>query len=450
MICQTLLSTKVPSKAVAFSSTLMKVWNCINGQSINIRIGNKSLITRVVNAGIPGNKIIFSPEMSRQLYLPYTNSTRASFFNKTLRMGPVIAILTTGYTGNPATPFGERSALFKGFIQAGSEEKPFFYVFTPEMVDWTNQVISGWYYERETARWVRKTSPFPDVIYERLPNRKAESLAYVQDCLARLKENNQCQVFNQGFFNKWSIHKMLNRDITTAEFIPESYLAPSIEKLKQLLQKYNMVYLKPSGGSLGLGIFRITYDPKKGYLCRYHNGKSVLQRFDSLEKLISTYFGGTRFKHYIVQQGIRLIRYQDHPVDFRVHMHKDRSDEWKVIAIGSKVAGDGCITTHVRTGGFIVPTDELLTTQFGEYAKEIETDIQQAAIRIAQALEQQVDGPLGELGLDMGIDVFRKVWLFEVNAKPGRHIFHHPSLREAGHQSAKCITDFSLKLTNFL
>jgi hypothetical protein len=221
-----------------------------------------------------------------------------------------------------------------------------------------------------------------------------------------------------------------------------------------MLDKHKMVYLKPSGGSLGLGIFRITYHPKEGYFCRFHQGKqNVLHRFKSLERLIQHYFGSiqsARFKQYLAQQGIKLIKHENRTVDFRVHLHKDGSNEWKVVAIGSKAAGFGCVTTHVRTGGSIIPTDELLKKVFKENAGEIEDYIQNSALAIAYALELQVNGPLGELGMDIGVDRSGRVWLFEVNAKPGRHIFLHPSLKEAGRKSAKYITDFSLKLANFI
>jgi hypothetical protein len=452
LICQTRLNSQTPSKAIILSRSLMELWGCSNGQSINVEVGNKSIITRVIRGKAKGNQIILSPSMARQLLLPYTGPVRAAFLGKTLKIGPVIGILTTGYTGNPAAPFGIRTPLFKGFIHAGSEEKPFIYVFTPDMVDWQNQTIAGWYYRQ--GRWVRIVSPFPDVIYERVPNRKAESLGHVQACLARLRQSAQCKIFNQGFFNKWSVHLLLSNHETAREFVPETYLSPSINVLKKMLEKHSMVYLKPSAGSLGLGIFRITRHPKEGYFCRFHQGtKNVLHRFRSLEKLISHYFGSSqseRFKRYLVQQGIRLIKHDGRPVDFRVHMHKDGSGNWKVVAIASKAAGFGCVTTHVRTGGSVIPTDELLVQIFRENASNVEKAIETAAILIAEALEEQVSGPLGELGMDMGVDRSGRVWLFEVNSKPGRHIFLHPSYREAGRQSAKYITDFSLKLADFI
>ena len=236
--------------------------------------------------------------------------------------------------------------------------------------------------------------------------------------------------------------------------MPETLLAPTLQELKSMLDEYQMVYLKPSGGSLGLGIFRITHHPGKGYYCRFHkDNKNVLHLFRSLEALIRHYFGSLhspRFKKYLVQQGIRLIRYNNRPVDFRVHMHKDGTGNWNVVAIGSKAAGFGSVTTHVRTGGSIISTDQLLTKTFRQHAWEVKKIIVRSAILIAQTLEEKIDGPLGELGLDMGVDRNGRVWLFEVNAKPGRHIFLHPSLRKAGRKSAKYITDYCLNLTNFI
>lgn len=457
IICKTYINEQTPLKAIALSHALMEQWGVTKGQSIKVKIGNKVLLTHVAKAKVKGNKIIFSPTMAKDLHLPFTGELRVSYDKQILRLGPVIGILTTGYTGSEISPFGIRDELFQSFIQAGASEKPYIYVFTPEMIDWDNKTIRGWYYRKSISkgvdRWVRYVSPLPDVIYERVPNRKAESLLHVQSTLQRLKTANKGKVFNQGFFNKWSIHQILSDDPITGEIVPETYLSPSIETLHEMLKKHQMIYLKPNKGSLGLGIYRITRHHDKEYYCRFHQGeKNVLHRFQSLEKLIKHYFGNqnNRLSHYLAQQGIRLVKYENRPVDFRVHMHKDGDDEWQVVAIGSKAAGFGCVTTHIRTGGFIISTDELLETLFAEDADIIEENIKIAAIDIAQSLEDQITGPIGELGMDMGVDRNGNVWLFEVNSKPGRHIFHHPSLREAGIQSAKYITDYSMRLADFI
>ncbi|MXQ54136.1 YheC/YheD family protein [Shimazuella alba] len=451
IICQTQLSHATPAKAILMPASLCDQFGFQNGQSIKMEIGNKSVITRVIATRMMEAKIILSPPIARHLSLPYTGMMRAVVHNRTLKLGPVIGILTTGFRANTTNPFGGRTSLFQSFIRAGNTDKPIIYVFTPEMVDWQNRVVTGWYYR--FGKWVKHVSPLPDVIYERVPNRKTENLSYVKNCITRLKTLTKCQIFNQGFFDKWSVHEWLYQDKETRKYIPETVLSPSVYILQQMLEKHDMVYLKPIRGSLGLGIFRITQHPQKGYYCRFHGGdRNVLHRFATLESLLAHYFrkNGERFKGYLAQQGIRLIRVQNRPVDFRVHLHKDSTDKWKVIGIGTKLAGIGSVTTHIRTGGTLLSTKQLFEKNFGRRASRILEELKATAISISEVLEENADGPLGEIGMDMGIDQDHHIWLFECNAKPGRHIFDHPTLREAGRQSAKCITEYSLRLAEFV
>lgn len=451
IICQTQLSHATPSKAILVPAKLCDRFGFFNGQSIKVEIGNRSVISRIITTKITEAKIVFSPILARQLSLPYAGKVRVTVQNRTIKFGPVIGILTTGFRPNIAMPFGGRSSLFRSFIQAGDSEKPFIYVFTPEMIDWQNRVVTAWYYR--TGKWIKHISPLPDVIYERVPNRKAENLAQVQSCISQLKTLTKCQIFNQGFFNKWSVHEWLFQNETTQKYIPETVLSPSVQTLQQMLEKHEMVYLKPIRGSLGLGIFRITYSSSKGYYCRFHGGdRNILHRFTTLESLLSHYFhkNKQKFKGYLAQQGIQLIQIQKRPVDFRVHVHKDHTDQWKVVGIGSKLAGIGSVTTHVRTGGTLLSTQQLFDKNFGNKAELMLQSLKDTAINISEVLEENADGPLGEIGMDMGIDQNFRIWLFECNAKPGRHIFDHPTLREAGRQSAKCITDYSMRLAQFV
>lgn len=451
IICKILISDKLPAKSIILSRTLMKDWKLKNGQFIKVGIGNQSVILRALGSKHSGNDLFFSPTIARQLMIHPQLQIRAKMWNQQLKLGPVIGILTTGFTGNPLKPFGGRSTLFKSFIQAGNSEKPLIYVFTPEMINWQTKTVSAWYFKN--SRWSAHPSPLPDVVYERIPNRKAESLARVKSCIQRLKNRENCLIFNQGFFNKWSVHLLLSNHPKTAAMIPETYLSPTLATIENMLKKHYMVYLKPSGGSLGLGIFRITYHPKEGYYCRFHQGEqNVLHRFQTLEKCIQHYFAHQpgRFRKYLVQQGIRLIKHHQRAVDFRIHLHKDSNANWQVVAIGSKMAGTGSVTTHIRTGGAVLSTYDLLRHVFQQNANAMEIKLKQKAKMIAQVLEEQIDGPLGELGMDIGIDQNGHIWLFEINAKPGRHIFHHPTLRKAGRLSAKYITDYSLKLANFI
>lgn len=455
-ICKILLTHKGPAQRLTVTKALNKRIGCTHGKQILLKLGNR--FTQVQIFQVPGNRpqLALSNTLAQQLLLPYAGPIRIVYDAGILRLGPLIGILTTGYTGNQTHPFGKRSSLFRWFLEAGASENAFLFVFTPEMVDEKQRSISGWYYRhmgKGSKRWVRYISPFPDVVYERVPNRRSENLKHVQSCLLRLRETRGCQIFNQGFFDKWVIHRLLSQHPVTHFWIPETFLAPSLKTIEDMLERHHIVYLKPSRGSLGLGILRITKPPDHSYLCRFHSRRTVLHRFERLDQLLHHHFGHQpeRFRNYLVQQNIALIRYNGRPMDFRVHMHKNRQGVWKAVALGCKIAGPGSITTHIRTGGHITSSKDALAAIFGPQSTTVYKNIVTASIKTAETLESQTTtGPLGELGLDIGIDKNGHVWLFEVNAKPGRHIFNHPSLREAGRESAKCITDYSLRLANFI
>ncbi|SFX60063.1 YheC/D like ATP-grasp [Thermoactinomyces sp. DSM 45891] len=451
IICQVSITSHLQSPLIALSRSLMEQFRISKGQTIKVGFGKKNVETRVIPNKSPDGKINVSRSLAQSLSLPFSGKLLVTFQDRRLRIGPVIGILTTGFTGNDNKPFGTRSRLFSYFTSAGSALYPCMYVFTPNMIDWQRKVIQGWHYQNSS--WSKKTFPFPDVIHERSPNRKAETIYSIGSTVNRLRNTAKIPIFNQGFFNKWTIHQHLSSTPKANPYIPETVLAPSLPTLQRMLDQYSMVYLKPARGSLGLGIFKVTRHPQKGYNCRFNQGKkSFVHRFPSLSKLITHFFGrgGGRFQGYLAQQGIHLIKVKDNPVDFRVHLHKDYTGKWKVVAVGSKAAGSGSVTTHMRTGGTVIPTEDLFRVTFGDDSQRIKNQLEKASITIAESLEKQLQEPLGELGLDMGIDQNRKIWMFESNSKPGRHIFLHPSLKDAGRKSARCITEYSLKLAEFI
>lgn len=459
-VCQIHRLKSAPTKAVIITTSLMKKLGCVSGTSIRISCGNKQVISRIVSVrDKPGDVIYVPPSVAHALALPTVPISRVSYHHKTLRLGPVIGILTTGYTGSPSQPYGGRTSLFKQFLTAGRRDAPIFFVFTPSMVNWQDETVTGWFIRYHPTLkqyiWKAERAPLPDVIYDRVPNRKKEMDPAVIACKERLRQRHRVRSFNQGFFNKWDVHERLYNHPSVSAYIPETIRSPDVSILKHMLDRHRMIYLKPSGGSLGIGIIRITYHPQSGYYCRYHtwySQRNVLKRFTSLDHMLRTIFSRQteRMKRYIAQQGIRLIRYENRPVDFRLHMHKDRQNEWQVVGMAAKVAGTGSVTTHVRTGGSVMPAEQLFQAKYGHKGVELKHKLQQAAKEIATVLEKTTDGPLGELGMDMGLDVNHNVWLFEANAKPGRHIFYHPHLRAAGRESAYYITEYSLKLADFI
>jgi hypothetical protein len=69
-----------------------------------------------------------------------------------------------------------------------------------------------------------------------------------------------------------------------------------------------------------------------------------------------------------------------------------------------------------------------------------------AALCLSKALESQVEGIIGEIGFDLGIDKEGRVWLFEANSKPGRSIFTHPNLKDSDLLTRKLTFGFGVFL----
>jgi hypothetical protein len=257
-------------------------------------------------------------------------------------------------------------------------------------------------------------------------------------------------IFNWSFFDKMDVYRLLEGE-EAYKYVPDSNMSPSASKIRDMVKKHRFVYLKPTAGSLGNGIYKLTYVPNRGYFARYRRGSSnVLLRFGKFSELMRM-LHRTRghLKNYVIQQGIRLIEIDGNPLDFRFHLNKNGYNNWVVAGIGAKRAGRGSVTTHVKNGGQIMTPEKALERVYGARSDIILQNAKQAAIRIAEALEKKYNHRLGELGLDIGIDQKDKIWMFEANSKPGRSIFKHPALKSQGKASLQHILEHCIYLSNF-
>ncbi len=405
---------------------------------------------------LPSNKkiIYITSKLKEQLLLPYSKNIILQKMDNGLRLGPLIGILTTDLTGNkfsnPVTrekhPF---SLFFKGLLAPEPFYPAYYFVFTPNHVNWQSKTIKGYFYKANTKQksWELISIPFPDVVYNRIPNRTIEN----KESIAYFKQEYLVQggkLFNSNFFNKWDMHKILEENEQIKQFIPDTYINPSLTIFEEMLEKHPIVYLKPSNGSLGLGVYRIERR-SNDYLVHYrHGNQNKTLTFKKIKSIYQYIFTRKKTLRYLLQQGIDLIDYQQNPVDFRVHLNKNIANEWQVVALGAKVAGKGSVTTHLRTGGKLIDAQQFLEAKYNKQAISMQNAIYTASIQIAKTVENYLGQPLGELGLDIGIDKNNQIWLFEVNSKPGRSIFKHPSLKAASMESSKRLLEYSIYLAN--
>ncbi len=435
---------------VYMTPSLLKQLDFTGKRTIRLLMGNCSVHATLKKLNRSGKIMYLSAGVRQSLRVPKIGpvSVQTSGDNE-LRLGPLVGILTDTLRSGESYPFGLRAGLVKQIIKVG-ENKSYTFGFTPSDINWREQTVNG-FFLNANGGWYRRTVPLPDVVYNRLPNRKAEASAYLRSFRERFV-NHSIPFFNWSFLNKADVYRLLDNDPEALAHLPESINNPSPEIIKDMLQKHRFLYYKPTSGSLGIGIYRLTYQPGRGYFARFRRNKqNVLLQFKSFASLMRMLQArhGDRLSQYVVQQGIKLIEMDKCPIDFRFHMHKNGNNQWVPAGIGAKKAGRGSVTTHVNSGGSLLTPKFALSRSFGDQADIVLERAKAVAVKLSEAIERNYSHQLGELGLDIGIDQDGDVWMFEANAKPGRSIFKHPALKSEGRASLSYIFDHCLYLSRF-
>jgi hypothetical protein len=443
--CTILISPR-SERIVLIPRALSRTLQLGNAKTVTIQFGSKtvSVPLRLIPTG--GNTVFISSSVADSIRFPGRTVCFVRASGRELHLGPLIGVLTSVYP-NSSLPFGSRTSFVREFAQS-SARKSVLCVFAPHNVNWTDETVNA--YVLMGGRWVRRSLPLPNVVYNRLPSRSAEKSSSMQSFKERFIRR-RIPLFNWSFFDKSDVYKLLDGEVEANKHVPETQYAPTTASIQRMLERHKFVYLKPTAGSLGIGIYRLTYSPGRGYFARFRRGgTNMLIRFVRFERLVQLLQKhGVRLQQYVVQQGIRLIEQDQCPIDFRFHMTKNGHNDWVVAAIGAKKAGKGSVTTHVRSGGSLMTPEQVLRRVFGSRADDVLRRSKDVAIRLSNAIERNYPHPLAELGFDIGIDLNEQIWMFEANAKPGRSIFKLPALKAGGRASLSNLVDHCLYLSRF-
>jgi hypothetical protein len=405
---------------------LFRVWVQKRDFPRYVSLGKKTLPCKVGPHPLKKNEYLLSEDLWVDLNIPHNGPITLIQHHDTVHLGPLVAIFTAGFTDHLLRPLGERTMFFSKLMTVERKIGAFYFIFGAHHIDWENGTIDGFFHTK--AGWKQLRVPFPNVVYDRLPNRKTEKLPASLNVKSRFENDYQIPWFNPGFFDKWTIHKLLQDDVHAKNYLPETYLNPSSAQIEKMIDDYHHVYLKPSYGSLGIGIQQVFKQENDAfYYCRFRaNDQNRLRRYSSLKRLQANQFP-KGLEQMLVQRGIHLLKWHGNAIDFRIHTNKDQHGDWKISAAAAKIAGSESVTTHITNGGKVVSIQELVH-EMGQ-PKKIVDDLKQAALTISKIIDERSEGYIGEIGFDLGVDTNQRVWLFEANSKPGRSIFSHQDLR---------------------
>ncbi|MGO4275125.1 YheC/YheD family protein, partial [Paenibacillus sp. TAF58] len=181
--------------------------------------------------------------------------------------------------------------------------------------------------------------------------------------------------------------------------------------------------IKPTSGSVGDGIIKLSKSSKGKWHLYVKKGKPLQKKYENAISFIHQYING---KGYIIQEAIPLATYNGNPYDLRVSVQRGERGDWQVIGIVGKVAAKGRQVTNVAKGGKVIRCEELFQAS-GFQVDETKQSLNRVALQLAGYLGKKLPH-LADVGFDMGIDKYGKIKLIEMNGRDQRITFKKAKL----------------------
>ncbi|MFJ6208455.1 YheC/YheD family protein [Lysinibacillus sp. NPDC092081] len=294
---------------------------------------------------------------------------------------------------------------------AQAEGAQFFY-FTPKSVDFDTRSIRGKVYEN--GDWHEKMMPFPDVIYNA---GSPEKLSVSKDIIEKLKKEIPVTTYSIG--NKWNVMKRLKEAKEFDKYLIPSEVVENVDLLHKFMAFYKKVVFKPIDGRKGKGIYFISKVGRTNFEVKKDRETTFCTQ-SQLDELIRRQLSTGTF---IVQPYIQSKTKSGQIYDFRLHVQKNGEGKWVITTVYPRIAPNGSIIPNINNGGFTNYLDPFLEQEFKEDAYDIRRMLEHFSLSLARHLDEiqmeQFGEVIDEIGIDIGLDEQRKIWMYEVNWRPG-------------------------------
>lgn len=283
--------------------------------------------------------------------------------------------------------------------------------FSPKKVDFEKKQINGYIYE--DGCWKETIRPFPDVIYNTGSPMK---LARSQEIIDDLKEIIPFTTFAIG--NKMRVYERLKKAEEFSQYLIPSEIVYSTRIFFNFFTNFPKVVFKPVNGRKGQGIILIERIRDKFHLLI--GTQNIIYTFDELRDFISTKI---REEPYLVQPYINCKTKAGQSYDFRLHVQKNGEGKWVITAIYPRIGARGSIVSNINIGGSTNYLEPFLKQEFNDDYYNIKRYLEHFSLQIAEHMDKiqkdYFNERIDELGIDVCLDDMNKIWIYEINWRPG-------------------------------
>lgn len=232
------------------------------------------------------------------------------------------------------------------------------------------------------------------------------------------------------YYDKWEMYRVI-RDLENRFCrIPETRLL-SRNSFEELTQRFDMVYIKPTASWGGKSILQIRKTAAGQFQCVRSDINAMFH--GDLEQIWDSVALSYSSVKSVIQQGISSETMEGRPFDVRVHMQKDTLDKWVCAGTLVRAGSAGAIVSNVGvTGGSVHPFAQAIRTTSLHPSPERIAKLARQVRRIGHAVCHQLDtfAEFEEVGVDLGMGLDGRWWIFEVNTNdlmggPSKELFRH-------------------------
>jgi hypothetical protein len=298
------------------------------------------------------------------------------------------------------------------YAAAAKMEGVNFFYFTPGKVDLVSRKIKGYFYE--DGLWMERETEYPDVVYN-----AGGTLTAKQDLIVEALEK-ELPFTSHPIGDKMNVfYRIKKGGLFSGNLIPSEHFERVPTAFSYLL-KYHSIIIKPVSGAKGESIYFIKkrQDDFSLILAGTEHILSEEQLIDWLVEIL------LEDEPYLIQPFIQSKTKQGLSYDFRLHVQKDGEGKWVFTTMFPRIAQKG-IVANVSTGGYTSYAPSFLQEEFGDDYFNVKRYLETFAVQFSTHFDQLYDGLLDELGIDVGIDQNQKLWIYEVNWRPGSPVLFY-------------------------
>lgn len=283
-----------------------------------------------------------------------------------------------------------------------------FVYFSYRAVDFCRQKINGWVFKE--GNWILQEVDFPDTIINiSAPRTKEQSII-------RKALKSRIPFTSHSIGTKMKVFQKIKKGGQFSNHLIPSYNISNPDKALNLLQELPRAVIKPHSGNKGRSIYFVSLleDNTVRCICGIEENIYTLPQFkEILNKLISE-------QKYLIQPFIECKTKTGFAYDLRLHVQKNTLGKWAITLIYPRISGNNKLTSNISNGGYRGELIPFLVEEFGDQYFDIKQMLEYFAVTFATHFDSLYKRrSFDELGIDVGIDQNHKIWIFEVNWRPG-------------------------------